>query len=236
MSSKVLILEDSATCQRIIRAALSDLDLHFASTISEAKILLHDTQGIDLFLIDVQLPDGDGFEFCELVRRTPEHELTPVFFLTHQESLADRLRAFELGADEFLGKPFFPEELAARVKVRLRNKNNLRGGEGDLVITGGNYRFDQARQKLYRVSQAGEHDLGLTPTEFKIAAILAKQAGNTVPRRDIYQFIWGERIHVGERTLDTHISNLRSKIRDLTHIVRAIENHGYAWVPKSSET
>ena len=161
----------------------------------------------DLILLDVMLPDGDGFDFCRRLRENPQIAAIPVLFLTARSQEIDRVLGLEIGGDDYITKPFSPRELLARIKAHLR-----RGHKSDLrqVLSVQGLEIDfQAR----RASRGGKL-LALTATEFALLGFLAENAGKAYTRKQLIGKIWNGRSHVTLRNIDVHIRRLREQIEE----------------------
>jgi len=156
----------------------------------------------DLILLDVMLPRKDGFEVCREIRRA--RSKTRIILLTARTQEAEKVLGLELGADDYVTKPFSPRELRARIKAVLRR---------DEYETEGVYRFDDCEVDFDRgeVRRAG-HPVDLTPLEFKLLAAFIRQRGKVLSRDQLIEAAWGPGIFVTERAVDYHIINLRRKI------------------------
>jgi two-component system catabolic regulation response regulator CreB len=165
----------------------------------------------DLALLDVGLPDINGFALCRELRQGRE---LPVIFLTAQGAEADRLLGFELGADDYIAKPFSPRELAARVRVALR-----RGGP--TAPTARRFEHDAEGKRIRYHGQA----LDLTRYEYGLLAALLQRPGAVLSRAQLMDRVWGEALDSGDRTVDTHIKTLRAKLHEVDAAVDPIHTH-----------
>ena len=159
-------------------------------------------QSFDLIILDVMLPRKDGFEVCRELRRAGLR--IPIILLTAKTQESDKVLGLELGADDYVTKPFSPRELRARVKAVLRRA----AGEVPEV-----YRFGEAEVDFTRceLRQAGK-PVELTPLEFKLLAAFIRHRGHTLSRDKLLDEVWGRGTFVTDRVVDTHITNLRKKI------------------------
>ena len=165
----------------------------------------------DLALLDVGLPDIGGFALCRELRNGRE---LPVIFLTAQGAEADRLLGFELGADDYIAKPFSPRELVARVRVALR-----RGGASPSPSR----RFEHDAEGK-RIRYCGRM-LDLTRYEYGLLAALLQRPGAVLSRAQLMDRVWGEALDSGDRTVDTHIKTLRAKLHDIDGVADPIRTH-----------
>ena len=159
-------------------------------------------QSFDLIILDVMLPHKDGFEVCRELRRAGLR--MPVILLTAKTQESDKVLGLELGADDYVTKPFSPRELRARVKAALRRA----AGEMAEIYRFGDAEMDFTRCELRRGGRAVE----MTPIEFKLLAAFIRHRGQTLNRSKLLDQVWGRETFVTDRVVDTHITNLRKKI------------------------
>ena len=162
----------------------------------------------DLLILDVMLPDGDGFDFCRQVRSNPRAQTLPILFLTARSQEVDRVLGLEIGGDDYVTKPFSPRELLARVKARLRTPGS-NGADAKATQTGPLEIDVASRRALLR----GE-PLALTATEFRLLEFFLSNPGRVYSREQLLRSIWGEGCHVTPRNVDVHIRRLRERIED----------------------
>ncbi len=176
----------------------------------------------DLILLDLMLPDLDGLEICRLLRAKEEWASIPVIMITAKGAESDRVLGLELGADDYVTKPFSTKELVARVKSVLRRTKGM--AAAGRVEIGGILVVDFER---YRVS-AGGREVDLTTTEFKILRLLAEKKGRVFTRHQILDHLWGQEKIVLDRTIDVHIRNLREKLGpEAGAMIKNIRGVGY---------
>jgi DNA-binding response OmpR family regulator len=159
-------------------------------------------QAFDLIILDVMLPHKDGFEVCRELRRSGLR--TPVILLTAKTEESDKVLGLELGADDYVTKPFSPRELRARIKAALRRA----AGEMPEIYRFGDAEVNFARCELRRAGKPVE----VTPIEFKLLATFIRHRGHTLNRDRLLDEVWGREAFVTDRAVDTHITNLRKKI------------------------
>jgi len=162
----------------------------------------------DLIILDLMLPGIQGVELCRMIRKNPKTEAVPIIMLTARGEVSDRVRGLETGADDYLVKPFNPKELLARVKAVLR-----RSGGGPLqekILTIGDLRIDT---ETYSATKGGAL-LNLSATEFKLLLFLAERKGRVFSREQLLDAVWKDESFVEPRTVDVHISRLRTQIED----------------------
>ncbi len=204
----ILIVEDEAAIAENIAFALSTENMTpvTAGTAGEARAVLRD-QTVQLIVLDVGLPDENGFDFCRELRKTSD---VPVIFLTARKEEVDRVVGLELGADDYVTKPFSPRELTARIRAILRRMPDTAPSREP---TAGRpaFEIDQSRKQIrYR-----GHPLELSRYEFRILEVLIEHPGQVFSRAQLMDSAWEEPEASFERTVDTHIKTLRTKLREM---------------------
>lgn len=207
----ILIVDDDPRLRDLVRLALERAG-HATLTAADGRAaLIHATrEAPDLIVLDVGLPDMDGFEICRRIRATSD---VPILFLTARDDEIDRILGLELGADDYVTKPFSPRELAARVKAILKRSGPAGaagggGGGAPRALAHGAIRLDPGA----RACRVGGQDIALTGTEFRILELLLAQPARLLPRLRLIEAIWGAGSPVSDRTLDSHLRNLRAKL------------------------
>lgn len=221
---KVLVVEDVLDIQMIIEACLnSSAQLIRAATKFEAieKLKAHK---IDLILLDVSLPDGDGFNLCTEIKAVDSWANIPIFFLTGKLETIDKVMAFNLGAEDYITKPFDPLELKARVEAKLRH---IQKSLESSISTHGPLRIDSARQTVEVYADNQWKALALTFTEFKLMTYFAKHTDHVLSRNQIIDYVWGQGVHVIDRNVDSHVSSLRKKLTPHTKLIKSVHGLGY---------
>ncbi len=175
----------------------------------------------DLAILDLMLPGTDGFELCKFMKRDQRLASVPVIMLTAKNDITDKVLGLELGADDYITKPFSPKELIARVKVVLR-RHTTAGNAAPLDIGG----TISILPENYEVLSSGKK-IALTATEFKILHLLASRKGHVFTRAAILDALWGEDTIVVDRTIDVHIRHLREKLGAAGRFIESIRSIGY---------
>lgn len=178
----------------------------------------------DLLILDVMLPDGDGFDFCRALKADPEVRQTPVLFLTARSQEIDRVLGLEIGGDDYVTKPFSPRELLARVKVHLRRSGS--DSRTDQPTEAGPIILDKVSRRVFLNGEA----LALTATEFKLLEFFLAHPGRVYSREQLLNSIWGEDTHVTPRNVDVHIRRLRERIEaqpDSPQWLQTVRGFGY---------
>ncbi len=212
---KILIIEDDPDIGTLIKKILesSHYDAKVAPT-GEEGLKLYKQDKPDLIILDLSLPDIDGIDVCRIIRRADE--ITPIFILSARNEEIDRIMGLELGADDYISKPFSIRELKARIDAFFRRWSISNGktslglanisGEGELVR--GPLRIDPIRRRV----SSGEDILPISRKEFDILYLLASSPGKVFSREMILDAIWGVEWEGFERMIDSHIKRIRSKL------------------------
>ena len=210
---RILLVEDEAAIADTVVYALraEGLEAVHCLTGGEALRAVRGAQ-FDLALLDVGLPDIGGFALCRELRQGRD---LPVIFLTAQGAEADRLLGFELGADDYIAKPFSPRELVARVRVALRR----RAVPPD--STPPRFEHDLDGKRIRYLGQA----LDLTRYEYGLLAALLQRPGAVLSRAQLMDRVWGEALDSGDRTVDTHVKTLRAKLHEVDAATDPIRTH-----------
>jgi len=215
MMQTILIADDELR----IRKLVSDFLLREGYNILEADngrsaLDIFDQAKIDLVILDVMMPEPDGWTVCREIRKKSN---IPIIMLTAKGEEVDQLFAFEIGADEYVTKPFSPKVLTARVKARFRRL------EKDTPVT---YDGLQINTTARQVS-IGNHSLDLSPKEYELLTYLAENSGKALSRQQILNQVWSYEYYGDLRTVDTHINRLRIKLKDKSPLVQTIRGYGY---------
>ena len=217
---QILLVEDSIDIQLLVADLLSPLAAVTAvTTMSAALAVLGLKKDFDLFLFDVGLADGDGFNLAWELKQRPECQDIPVVFMTSKTGIDDKEKGFSLGAEDYVVKPFEPRELALRVERRLKSS---RKHTQSFVRAG--LRFDIPSQRVF-VATTNE-PIDLTPLQFKLLYFLITQEARVVSREQLISNIWGDDVHIG-RSIDTHINSLRRKLGARAKCIHTIYGEGY---------
>jgi len=186
---------------------------------------------LDIILLDLMLPELNGLEICKELRR--RNIGTPIIMLTARSQEFDKVLGLELGADDYITKPFSPFELQARIKALLRRSEIRNQQTAAATIRFDPFELDPSKYTLKKNNEPVQ----LTTIEFSLMKLLMQHAGHVLKRDDILRSVWGEQVYVIPRTVDTHIANLRKKIEDeqeQSHWITGIRGAGYKFDPHES--
>lgn len=213
MPTTILLAEDDAAIAETVLYALRAEGHAAEHVLLGGQVLPRLARGgIDLVILDVGLPDRSGFDVCRDLRM---RSAVPVIFLTARSDEIDRVLGLELGADDYMAKPFSPRELVARVRARLRRHD---GGQARQC---GRFEIDSEAR---RIRYAG-HALDLTRYEHALLAELLRRPGAILSRAQLLDRVWADALESGERTVDTHVKTLRAKLRQLDPACDPIRTH-----------
>jgi two-component system phosphate regulon response regulator PhoB len=224
MRTNILVVEDESAIVELLRYNLEREGFRVTvATDGEEALTAIAEDKPDLVLLDWMLPNASGLEVCRQIRRkTPTRDL-PVIMLTARGEEADRVRGLDVGADDYVTKPFSITELMARVKALLRRARPARDAE---VLRYADLELDIAR---HRVTRNGR-PIHLGPTEFRLLRFLMERPGRVYSREQLLDSVWGHDIHVELRTVDVHIRRLRRALnaQEDTDLIRTVRAAGYA--------
>lgn len=221
----ILLIEDNLEVQILVRSLLQkEYAIDIASTAAQARELL-DKNIYDLFLLDIMLPDDDGFHLCAYIRNNENFKTSPILFLTAKADISDKVMGFALGADDYIQKPFNSLELKARIQAKLNRIDNIRAQSEHVVK--GSLKLNTAAQKAFIIDGPVEKELDLTPNEFKLLNYFFKNEGHVLSREKLLHDLWGNKSNVLDRTVDTHVYQLRKKLAEKATYIESIVGEGY---------
>jgi DNA-binding response OmpR family regulator len=220
---KIVLIEDDADLYNLVQYNLDKEGFQVVgSQTGKGALDLCRREHPDLVILDIMLPDSDGLEICKGIRANPELANTPVIFLTARASETDRIVGLELGANDYIVKPFFVRELIARVKIHFRGDKPV-----SKILRSGDLELDRARCIVRR---AGE-ELTLTATEFRLLEFLMSRPGVVFSREQLLDAVWGHDRAVTDRTVDVYVLRLRQKIEQEggPAFIRSVRGFGYSF-------
>jgi DNA-binding response OmpR family regulator len=209
IKQRVLIVDDDKEAVRLMRAYLeqSGYEVLVAYEGESAMHMLR-REHPDLLLLDLMLPQRDGWEITRLARSDPALSQVPIIMLTARVNDTDKIVGLEMGANDYVTKPYNPREVVARVRAQLRHQNDGQGLSKNKILEVGDLQMDIGRRSV----KVSGNEVLLTATEFEILRVLMEQAGYVLTRGELIRLALGTEFLGIERTLDSHIRNLRAKI------------------------
>lgn len=225
MKPKILVVDDEPDALEVLGFKLKEAGFLplFAKDGARALASARDDRPA-LIVLDVMLPEVDGLEVCKILRRDPATAAIPILMLTARAAEMDRVIGLELGADDYVTKPFSPRELVLRIKKLLARVKTAEEAVANLRI--GELEVDVPRHAVTVHGNA----VALTATEFKLLEILARRRGRVQTRERLLQDVWGYDNPIDSRTVDTHMRRLREKIGDAARYLETIRGVGYRFV------
>ncbi len=220
---KIVLIEDDADLYSLIQYNLEKEGFTMAGAqTGRGAIELCRRERPDLIILDIMLPDSDGLEICRAIRNHSELAPVPVIFLTARASETDRIVGLELGANDYIVKPFFIRELIARIKIHFRGQP-----PATKILRSGDLELDRARCRVH----LGGGEITLTATEFRLLEFLMSRPGVVFSREQLLDAVWGHDRAVTDRTVDVYILRLRQKIEaaEESTFIRSVRGFGYSF-------
>ncbi|MFM8546646.1 MAG: phosphate regulon transcriptional regulator PhoB [Betaproteobacteria bacterium] len=228
MPSRILVVEDEPAIRELLRVNLQHAG--FAVTVCESAESAAAALGLDLpdlIVLDWMLPGQSGLEFARSLRRHARHRDIPVILLTARAQEGDKLQAFDIGADDYVTKPFSPRELVARVRALLR-RAAPEAVESPLEFAG--LRLEPETLRVF----SADAPVDLSPTEFRLLHFLMRHPDRVLSRATLLDKVWGNNVYIEERTVDVHIRRLRLALAPGGHdrLVETVRGGGYRFLPQ----
>ena len=220
---KIALIEDDADLYNLVHYNLDKEGFQVVgSQTGKGALDLCRRENPDLVILDIMLPDSDGLEICKGIRANTDLANTPVIFLTARASETDRIVGLELGANDYIVKPFFVRELIARVKIHFRGDKPV-----NKVLRSGDLELDRTRCTV----RQGSEELTLTATEFRLLEFLMSRPGVVFSREQLLDAVWGHDRAVTDRTVDVYVLRLRQKIEQEggPAFIRSVRGFGYSF-------
>ena len=231
-SARVLVVEDERDIAALVAYHLTKEGYRVRTAYTGQEAL--EAMGADrpdLVLLDLMLPGFSGYEVLQEVRRRPEIAEVPVVVLTARRDEADRVQGLELGADDYVTKPFSPRELVLRVAAVLRRAQSPAVAGGGRTLRAGAIIIDL---NALRVAVEGS-ELELTPTEYRLLVTLIERRGRVQSRRQLLEHAWDIQADIETRTVDMHVQRLRTKLGDHGEMIETVRGFGYRFKGKDGE-
>jgi two-component system, OmpR family, phosphate regulon response regulator PhoB len=220
---KILIVEDEAAIRGMLTIVLEQAGFTAiaATEVEAAQKILADSYP-DLILLDWMLPGTSGVEWARRLKKDLSYKDLPIILLTARGEEEDKVRGLEIGADDYLTKPFSPKELVARIRAVLRRSGKLQGAT---QITLGDLILDTEQHRL----TIGEQQLDVSPTEFRLMQFFMTHPNKVFSRTQLLDQVWGRNVYIEERTVDVHIRRLRKILGDYgkEDLVQTVRGFGY---------
>ena len=225
MNAQILVVDDEPDISALVAYHLARA-AYQVRTAADGREALRavEVQPPDLILLDLMLPGASGFDVLKEVRRRPETSGVPVILLTARREETDRIEGLELGADDYISKPFSPQELVLRVRAVLRRSAPTATRESrGRVLRLGPFVVDPTAVH----AEVEGRILELTPTEFKLLEVLMERRGRVQSRRKLLEIVWEVTANISTRTVDMHVQRLRTKLGDHGDWIETVRGFGY---------
>ena len=225
MKPKILVVDDEPDALELIEVNLKGAGFDVLTAANGRKALeMARAAPPALVVLDVMLPEVDGLEVCKSLRRDPKTAFIPIIMLTARAAEIDRVLGLELGADDYITKPFSPRELILRVRNLLKRQATPLDRAQQIHFAG--MVIDRARHSVtYK-----DKPLDLTLTEFKLVTVLAERRGRVQSREQLLKDVWGYNTFIDTRTVDTHMRRLRDKLGDASKLLDTVRGVGYRFL------
>jgi two-component system phosphate regulon response regulator PhoB len=227
---KILVADDEPAVLRLVGSNLKRAGFSVEEVVDGAEVMERVfAVRPALLLLDVMLPEASGFEICRTLKSDPRSREMPIILLTAKAQERDRVHGLELGADDYVTKPFSPRELVLRVQAQVRKlPGQARPGE---TLQVGEILIDRARPAV----EVAGRPIAFTATEFKLLAVLMERAGRVQTRERLLNDVWGYEAAIESRTVDIYVTRLRGKLgRAATHL-ETVHGFGYRFVEKPAK-
>jgi len=227
---RILIIEDDKHISKLVKYNLEKAGYDATVAVSgEEAFGVLDKEQVDLIILDIMLPKMDGFEVCRSIKQETKFKNIPIVMLTAKGEEVDRIVGLELGADDYIVKPFSPRELVLRIKAILR-RGKIEESKKD-ILTAGILTVDIPRHKV----TVNEKEVELTSMEFKLLVTLMDRHGRVQTRDGLLSEIWDIHAEVFTRTVDTHIKHLREKLGKAGKYIETVVGLGYKFKQEDDE-
>ena len=223
MADKILIIEDEPDISKALEYNLKKegYDTYTSLNLKDGLAAVYENK-ISLILLDLMLPDGSGLDLCKKLKSNPEYDFIPIIILTAKDDEVDKVVGFELGADDYVTKPFSVRELILRIKAILK-RGQTKKEVVEVERQFGDLKIDIESHEVFVDSV----QIDLTALEFKLLNQLVETRGRVQSRDQLLQDVWGYSAEVTTRTVDTHIKRLRNKLGSMGKYVQTIRGVGY---------
>ncbi|NDB96210.1 MAG: response regulator, partial [Verrucomicrobia bacterium] len=223
MRERILVVEDEKDVREMIRLNLkaAGFDVVEAGNGAEALALAKNDPP-KVIILDLMMPEMSGIEVCRALRRNPSTSRIPILMLTAKSTEEDKVVGFEVGADDYVTKPFSPRELVLRVRAVARRQPD-QGAAKASPLKAGTIQLDRGSM----IATIGAKKLSLTSTEFRLLELLLRRAGSIQSRDSLLSEVWGYQANLDTRTVDTHIRRLRDKMGKAGALVETVRGSGY---------
>ena len=228
MSHSILVVDDDPNIRDVVCFALGKAGMETRSAADGATAMgLTESDPPDLIVLDINMPEMDGLDFCRQIRRSSE---VPILFLSSRDEEIDRVLGLELGADDYVTKPFSPRELVARINAILKRSRHTKAEPTAETVRTGALEIDVVEHR----ARWQDTEIQLTATEFQMLLSMARQPRRVFSRDDLMRAVYAPGIHVSDRTLDSHVRHVRAKLTGVgaDGLIETVHGVGFRLMPK----
>lgn len=229
---KILVVDDEQSIRELLEFNLKK-NGYETLTAADGREALQKVEGTDLILLDLMLPEIDGIEVCRRLKTAARTADIPIIMLTAKAEEVDRIIGLEMGADDYVAKPFSMRELMARIKAVLRRSSSSDRNNSNVLVIG-RLKIDFASYQVW----LADASVPLTPKEFDLLKLLVTNQGRAFSRDELLERVWGYEYYGDTRTVDVHIRHLRSKLaadEALSNAIETVRGVGYLFTPKIAD-
>lgn len=229
---KILVVDDEQSIRELLEFNLKK-NGYETLTAADGREALQKAEGTDLILLDLMLPEIDGIEVCRRLKTAAKTADIPIIMLTAKAEEVDRIIGLEMGADDYVAKPFSTRELMARIKAVLRRSSSSDRNNSNVLVIG-RLKIDFASYQVW----LADASVPLTPKEFDLLKLLVTNQGRAFSRDELLERVWGYEYYGDTRTVDVHIRHLRSKLaadEALSNAIETVRGVGYLFTPKIAD-
>lgn len=229
---KILVVDDEQSIRELLEFNLKK-NGYETLTAADGLEALQKVEGTDLILLDLMLPEIDGIEVCRRLKTAARTADIPIIMLTAKAEEVDRIIGLEMGADDYVAKPFSMRELMARIKAVLRRSSSSDRNNSNVLVIG-RLKIDFASYQVW----LADASVPLTPKEFDLLKLLVTNQGRAFSRDELLERVWGYEYYGDTRTVDVHIRHLRSKLaadEALSNAIETVRGVGYLFTPKIAD-
>jgi two-component system alkaline phosphatase synthesis response regulator PhoP len=223
MASTILIVDDERDILELLKYNLEKEGYRVLTANNGKEALRFVKQHPDLVVLDVMMPELDGWEVCKAIRKDPVTAKTPIVFLTAKDSEVDEVVGLELGADDYITKPVKVRTFLARIKRAIKGRSGRETEEAAEILKIGELEI----QKDNYVVRIGSREIHLPKKEFEVLLFLARHPDRVVSRETLLNEIWGHDVYVVDRTIDVHVRKIREKLGRHAHHLETVKGVGY---------
>ncbi|MGE4132416.1 MAG: response regulator transcription factor [Bdellovibrionales bacterium] len=232
---QVLLIEDSPVFVQLVQALVGHEYRLTVAALGEEGIRQAEAQNFDLIILDVMLPDMDGFQICTRLKTNHKTAAVPIVFVSAKNSEDEKVMAFKLGAEDYITKPISPREFQARLRARLRPSPSSESlPKTEIEING--LHLNPSSHRVTLQQDGKTMPIELTSTEFKLLHLFVTRPDRLLTRQMIVAAVWPHDTHVADRTVDSHVSKLRRKLGSKGDWIESVFGEGYRFFPSLQPT